>query len=123
VTGAILAILVGTLIYFAVVQYNTLSNTNSTVMDVANAQTNHAETLDKIERLSVQENSNAAQIKHLVQEIATFQLEQAQGNTTVGQILREAGAEVAALQASQAKIELSVAQLCSSAHITCAVGG
>jgi hypothetical protein len=80
-------------------------NSWQTVHDVQNAQSNHAETLNAIKAEQVK-------LDTLANEIHQFQIAQGQGNTTVGQILREAGAEVAALQASQHAI-------CVAVHANC----
>jgi heme/copper-type cytochrome/quinol oxidase subunit 2 len=80
-------------------------NSWQTVHDVQNAQSNHSQTLNAIK-------ADAVKIDALANQIHQYQVEQGQGNSTVGQILREAGAEVAALQASQHAI-------CVAVHANC----
>jgi heme/copper-type cytochrome/quinol oxidase subunit 2 len=80
-------------------------NSWQTVHDVQNAQSNHSQTLNAIK-------ADAVKIDALANQIHQYQVEQGQGNSTVGQILREAGAEVTALQASQHAI-------CVAVHANC----
>lgn len=106
-----------------VISLLTQSNTNTTVNDLSNVSTAHGQTINKIHTLAVQFKAQEKRLNALVDEVHAFQLAQAQGDTEVGQILIKAGNEVTALQASQARMETSIAALCTSAHITCAVGG
>ncbi len=68
----------------------TLSNTNTTVNDVANAQANHSATLSHIDHLAKVDAAELAQLK-----AATL---------TVDRILTEAGSTSASLKASMAAI-------------------
>jgi len=78
---------------------------NTILTHVEGSQRANAKTLDAIAMVSRQTHALEAEIK-------TDEAELAQGNTTVGQILQEAGAAVMQLEKDQASI-------CAAVHVTC----
>jgi uncharacterized phage infection (PIP) family protein YhgE len=97
--------------------------------DLQTGLNNHTGTLNAIKAQTNELAAEDADIKSLVVEIKREQTLQVSGNTTVGQILKEAGLTVTVLESKQAlilaelsSIDTKLAGLCASAPNHCNPG-
>lgn len=108
VRGGVAAIVVAAFVFLGILAGLTLGNTNTTVNDLSHASTQHGETLTHIDRVATHVDSLAKEVKAEVAGLKT-------GNTTLSQLLVEAGTTASQLKTDQLAI-------CAALHAGCPPG-
>ncbi len=112
-SAALIAIAAAGFTFLAVVSFLTLSDANTTLGDVAQAQTNHAQTLSQLKAIALSNHANGVKLDGLVEQVQSYEKSLGGATQTLDQILQEAGATSTQIKADDQAICAATGAQCT----------